>query len=62
MFKRRKREDMLTSKEIREKFKDVEFEKNDTLALFLAALLTFIPAILLVVGIYFLVIWLIFLR
>ena len=37
-----------------------EFEKGDTLALILAALITFVPALILVLGLFVLIIWLIF--
>lgn len=50
-----------SDEEIRNKFKDVEFEKHDGLAMFIAALITFVPAILVILGILYLIIWLLFL-
>lgn len=52
---------VLTEEEIEAKFKDVEFEDNDSLALFLAAIKVFLPGILIMLAIFVGVIWLIFL-
>lgn len=60
-FKRRKRH-VLTDEEIDEKFKDVEFEKNDVRAMVIAALITFIPVVLLVGALIYGLIWILFLR
>ena len=48
--------------ELRAKFKDEEFEKSDGFAMFMAAFLTFIPPVLLILGIIYFILWLIFLR
>lgn len=40
----KKRLKKMSDEEARQKFKDVEFEKNDAFALFVAAFLTFMPA------------------
>lgn len=48
--------------QFREQMKDVPLEKNDLPAMILAALLTFIPAIAVVVLIFLAVIWFFFLR
>ena len=54
-----------TKEEIAEanrKLKETEFEKGDLLALIIAALATFIPMMLLVLGVMVGIIWLLFLR
>lgn len=48
--------------EIREKLKETSFEKNDGLALIIAALVTIVPTMLIVIGSILGVIWFIFLR
>lgn len=53
---------LLSEEEIEAKFKGVEFEKNDTTAMIIAALITFLPPFLLMMGIIYGVIWLLFLR
>ncbi|CAM3669369.1 hypothetical protein ERUR111494_06135 [Erysipelothrix urinaevulpis] len=59
---RRKKKKLLTEEEIAEKFKDVEFEDNDTKAIIIAALTTFLPAMFLIIGIFVFILWLLFLR
>lgn len=49
-----------SDEEIRNKFKGVEFEKHDRLAMFIAALITFVPVILVVLGIIYFIIWVLF--
>ncbi len=44
------------------KMQDLNLEKNDALAMVIAALITFIPVLILVVVIFMFVIWIIFLR
>lgn len=48
--------------ELKNKFKDVEFEKSDGFAMFLAAFITFVPIIIVILGAIYFVIWLLFLR
>lgn len=45
-----------------ERFKDEPLEKGDTFALIIAALVTLLPAVLLLLGALWFIIWLIFLR
>ena len=45
-----------------EKPEPVELEGKDRLAMILAAILVFVPALLLVIGIFLFLIWLFFLR
>ena len=45
-----------------QKLKETQFEKGDLLALIIAALTTFVPAMLLVIGFMLGIVWLIFLR
>ncbi len=61
MFKYRKKK-LLTEEEIDEKFKDVELEKNDTKAMIIAALITFLPVMVMLMVIFYGAIWLIFMR
>jgi len=61
-FRKPKRTPEFDLEEIREKLKTVEFEKGDTLALIVAALITIIPAMLLVIGAMMGIVWLVFLR
>ncbi len=48
--------------EMRQKLKETEFEKGDTLALIIAALVTIVPFLLVIVSVIIGIIWLIFLR
>lgn len=48
--------------ELQKKFKDTEFEKSDGFAMFVAAMITFVPVILVILGIIYFILWLIFLR
>ena len=41
---------------------DVELEKHDRLAMILAALIVFIPVLLLVIGLFLLALWFFFFR
>ncbi|MDE8340350.1 hypothetical protein PT226_08025 [Erysipelothrix rhusiopathiae] len=60
MLNKRKKRKLLTEEEIQKKFKDVEFEKNDTTAMIIAAIVTLLPALLLVLGLIYGLLWLIF--
>lgn len=67
MFFQKKLKRVLTNqKEAEERFakerEELPLEKNDRLAMILAALAVFVPAILVVMAIFFLVIYLFFLR
>lgn len=67
MFFRKKLGRVLTNqKEAEERFRkereELPLEKNDRLAMILAALAVFVPALLVVMGVFFAVIWLFFLR
>ena len=67
MFFQKKLKRVLSNhKEAEERFarerEELPLEKNDRLAMILAALAVFIPAILVMLGIFFLVIYLVFLR
>ena len=67
MFFQKKLKRVLTNqKEAEERFakerEELPLEKNDRLAMILAALAVFIPAILVMMGVFFLVIYLFFLR
>lgn len=48
--------------EIKQKLKETNFEKGDTLALIIAALITIVPTILIVILSILGIIWLFFLR
>ena len=48
--------------EFEEQMEGVELEKTDRPAMLIAAFLVFIPALLLVIGFFLLVIWLFFVR
>lgn len=48
--------------ELKDKFKDVDFEKHDGFAMFIAAFITFVPVIIVILGGIYLIIWLLFLR
>ncbi len=48
--------------EIKEKLRNTQFEKSDYWALTIAALITIVPVILLIISFFVGVIWLIFLR
>lgn len=67
MFFQKKLKRVLTNyKEAEERFakerEELPLEKNDRLAMILAALAVFVPALLVVAGIFFLVIYVFFLR
>ncbi|MBS3971458.1 MAG: hypothetical protein KGZ84_00420 [Erysipelotrichia bacterium] len=63
MFKREKhQESEFDYEEIKAKLKETEFEKGDLMALTIAALITIIPVMLLVLSIMIGVIWFIFIR
>ena len=67
MFFQKKLKRVLTNhKEAEERFakerEELPLEKNDRLAIILAALAVFVPALLVVAGIFFLVIYVFFLR
>lgn len=55
-------QELLSEKEITDKFKDVNLEKNDTNAMIIAALITFLPVLILVLGGLYFILWLFFLR
>lgn len=55
-------QELLSEKEITDKFKDVKLEKNDTNAMIIAALITFLPVLILVLGGLYFILWLFFLR
>lgn len=48
--------------ELKDKFKDVEFDKQDGIAMFIAAFVTFVPVILVILGGIYFIVWLLFLR
>lgn len=48
--------------EMRKKLKETKFEKNDTLALIVAALITIVPVVLIMIIAIIGVIWLFFIR
>jgi uncharacterized RDD family membrane protein YckC len=58
-FKQYTKEEVEESKR---KLKETEFEKNDLAAMIIAALIAFVPMMLLVLGIMLGIIWFIFLR
>lgn len=60
--KRKDKKKVLSKEELQKKYEDVEFEKNDLKALTIAALITFIPALLLIVGLFVFLIWIFYLR
>ncbi|NLA78595.1 MAG: hypothetical protein GX845_03475 [Erysipelothrix sp.] len=63
LFRRRKVEEpQYDMEEMRQKLKETEFEKGDTLALIIAALVTIVPFLLVIVSVIIGIIWLIFLR
>jgi hypothetical protein len=63
IFKRPKhQESEFDYEEIKAKLKETEFEKGDLMALTIAALITIIPVMLLVLSIMIGVIWFIFIR
>ncbi len=51
-----------TEEEFNENMENIQLEKNDGLAMVLAALITFIPALLVVIGFFIAVIYFFFLR
>jgi len=48
--------------EIKQKFKETQFEKGDTLALIIAAMITILPAMLIIIASILGIVWLFFLR
>lgn len=46
--------------EVRQKMKDTPLEKNDVLAITIAAIITMMPLVLVILGMFAVVIWLIF--
>lgn len=56
-FKRRQKE---RDEELLHKFDQVEFEKNDKFALFIAAFVTFVPVLVIVMGAFFLFLYFFF--
>ncbi len=59
-------ERLINIKKSEEKFnksmENIQLEKNDGLAMIIAALITFIPALLIVIGFFVAIIYLLFLR
>lgn len=53
---------MKDEQELQNKFSDVEFEKNDTFAMFVAAIITFVPPVILCLLAIYAVLWILFLR
>ena len=49
-----------TDEELNKHYEEVELEKGDFLAMVLAALITFLPVLLIVIAILFGVLWLVF--
>ncbi|NMB18099.1 MAG: hypothetical protein GX984_01400 [Erysipelothrix sp.] len=63
MFFIKKKKNLLTHEEENfKKFKDEELEKGDTFAMIIAALITLLPAVLLFLGVFYFIIWVLFLR
>ena len=67
MFFQKKLKRVLSNhKEAEERFarerEELPLEKNDRLAMILAALAVFVPALLVVMGVFFAVVWFFFLR
>jgi len=60
--KRPKQHEDVDMDEIKEKLRNTQFEKSDYWALTIAALITIVPVILLIISFFVGVIWLIFLR
>ena len=58
----RKRYQPKSDDEIRDQLKNAKLEKKDVPAMVIAAFIVFLPAILLVIGIFVLIFWLFFLR
>lgn len=56
------KEKLLKKKEIDEDKRDVDFEKGDLFAMFLALSYYMIPAFIVIVVVFWLVIWFVFLR
>ena len=48
--------------EIKQKLQETDFEKGDTLALIIAALITIVPAMLIIIASILGIVWLFFLR
>jgi hypothetical protein len=46
--------------EVRQKMKDTPLEKNDVLAITIAAIITIMPLVLVLLGLFAVIIWLIF--
>lgn len=59
---REAKEKLKNRDDLKDKFKDVEFEKNDKYALVIAALVTFLPPIIIIVAILTVILSFIFLR
>ncbi|MGL5977803.1 MAG: hypothetical protein ACRCZJ_02270 [Erysipelotrichaceae bacterium] len=49
-----------STEELQKKFENVEFEKNDKYALFIAAFITFVPVILVILAVFFGIVWFFF--
>lgn len=67
MFFRKKLRRVLTDQQqaeerFRKEREELPLEKNDRLAMILAALAVFVPALLVVMGVFFAVVWFFFLR
>lgn len=63
MIPKRKLDRMFNLKKVEEENENelpekVELEKNDGIALFLAAFITFVPALLVIIGVIVLLVWL----
>lgn len=66
MFFKKKLDRVINVEEAEKRFKEQmegqELERKDKIAMILAGLIVFVPAVLLVIGIFLFVIWLFFLR
>lgn len=62
MFRKRRKKLLENEEENLKKLEELELEKGDVSALIIAALITLLPVVLLVLGIFTFIIWLIFLR
>jgi len=51
-----------TDKELNEHYEKIELEKGDLLAMIIAALITFIPVLIIILIVFFGTMWLIFVR
>lgn len=61
MFKKRRQRLLEQEEKNLKKMEELEFEKGDTLALIIAALITLLPVVLLFLGALSLIIWIIYL-